>query len=122
MAAKHLAMVFNIMSLSDSKPGCVYLVLEVNDPNGPHNYKVGQSGGPDTRLSTLQTGNPRKLEFVSSCKIQVSDMSAAEKAAKVALLPYKCNLGGGIEWYTAQPGQDAALKMTFENAVAPYKI
>ena len=44
----------------------VYLVCETNsiNPNGPLNYKVGQSGNPVQRLPALQTGNPRKLEFV----------------------------------------------------------
>ena len=49
----------------------------------------------------------------------MEDKSAAEKAAKDALAKYPCQLGGGIEWYTAQPDQRADLIKDFKGAVAP---
>ena len=53
-----LANQFNAMSIGN--PGFVYLIVEGNNPNGPFNYKVGQSEKPDVRVGKLQTGNPRK--------------------------------------------------------------
>ena len=42
------------------KQGHVYLIEEVNqDASAPTNFKVGHTVNPKTRLTDLQTGNPR---------------------------------------------------------------
>ena len=81
-----LSKCFNTLSVSNS--GYVYLVVEENenDPNGPLNYKIGQSEDPEKRLPALQTGNPRKLRLL--LEREVNDMRAAEKSAKEALKEY----------------------------------
>ena len=115
--AETVIQAFQTFSVSDStKKGFVYLVVEENDPNGPLNYKIGQSENPEKRLPALQTGNPRRLIFKWKCA--VNDMSAAEKSAKQALVQYRCTLGGGIEWYTAGPDKMVDLIEKFEDAVA----
>ena len=62
------------------------------------------------------------MEFVPDCTIEVKDGTAAENAAKEALKGYKCKLGGGTEWFTAQTRQEKAkLIETYKNAVEPHK-
>jgi hypothetical protein len=112
------------LELDDESDCHVYLLVEKNDddPSGKKNYKVGRSGNPGVRITNLQTGNPRKLEFVPDCKIEVEDGPVAEQAAKEALKGYKCKLGGGTEWFTAQTRQEKAkLIETYKNAVEPHK-
>ena len=100
------------------KESIVYLILEGNnDPDGPLFYKVGKTDNSKTRLRDLQTGNPRKLEYV--LKFTVKDMTAAENRAKEALKTcYKCKLGGGTEWYEVELDERGNLIKKFEDAVA----
>lgn len=95
----------------------MYLIVEdnINAPKGPLNYKVGKSKDPVDRLRDLQTGNPRKLQFIY--EIPVDNMTAKEGAAKQALKGYKCALGGGTEWFTADSTQKADLMKKFTEAV-----
>ena len=109
------------LAAKDPKPGYVYMVHETRNEGNPQNYKIGQSGKPEDRLSTLQTGNPRKLVEVPGCTIEVNDMSKAEKDAKIALKSYKCTLGGGIEWFTATEEEYDAFIKAFKDAVDKYK-
>ena len=100
------------------KPGHVYLIRDKPAIMAEVvHYKVGQSNDREKRISDLQTGNPRKLEF--SSEVAVNDMNKAERAAKAALGEYKCTLGGGIEWFTVPAGgEEKTLVKKFQDAVA----
>ena len=74
--------------------GYVYILKERNEDY----YKIGSSTDPDTRVSKLQTGNPRKLEYIRIYK--ATDCKQAEDLAKNSVKPtYNANLGGGKEWF-----------------------
>ena len=99
--------------------GYVYLIEEVNrDGRAPKNFKVGQTLNPSKRLSDLQTGNPRKLNMRPEA---VKNMDACENELLSALSNYRCTLGGGTEWFTAQPNQVGNLKGTFTRVVRKYQ-
>ena len=74
--------------------GYVYILKERNEDY----YKIGSTTDPNTRVSNLQTGNPRKLEYV---RIYVADdCLQAENLAYNSVTPtYSANLGGGTEWF-----------------------
>ena len=94
------------------KEGYVYVIKEVRPPgdNGPQLYKFGQSENPETRRNNLQTGNARRLEIL--IMKQVSDMATAEGKLKSVFEPYKCQWGGGTEWF-----MDKGDKVNFEKWV-----
>lgn len=99
--------------------GYVYLIEEVNqDGRAPKNFKVGQTVNPSKRFSDLQTGNPRKLNPRPEV---VKNMDACENELLSALSYYRCTLGGGTEWFTAQPNQIRNLKATFTRIVRNYQ-
>ena len=99
--------------------GYVYLIEEVNqDVRAPKRFKVGKTVNPDKRLSDLQTGNPQKLDMRFD---EVKDMNACEKELLNALQNYKCKLGGGTEWFTAQPNQVGNLKGNFTRIINKYQ-
>ena len=99
--------------------GYVYLIKEDNqDSTAPKRFKVGKTVNPDKRLSDLQTGNPQKLDMRPE---EVEDMNACEKELLNALKNYKCKLGGGTEWFTAQPNQVGNLKANFTRIVRKYQ-
>ena len=47
----------------------------------------------------------------------VNDQCACENELKAALQEYKCTLGGGTEWYTAEPDEVENLKRIFTDTV-----
>lgn len=55
--------------------GYLYLISE--SPAGP--VKVGVSVNPASRLSSLQTGNPRPLKVLASYRFPVSEVYEVEK-------------------------------------------
>ena len=74
--------------------GYVYIVKERNEDY----YKIGASTDPATRVSNLQTGNPRRLDYVRLYR--ATDCLQAENVAKNSVTPtYNANLGGGTEWF-----------------------
>ena len=73
--------------------GYVYIVKE---ENGDY-YKIGASTDVATRVYNLQTGNPRKLEYVRLYR--VTDCLQAENVAYNSVTRYCANLGGGTEWF-----------------------
>ena len=86
--------------------GYVYLIEEDNPGAGATNFKIGRSVNPRTRLSNLQTGNPRRLTMISC--VPVGDYVACEQHLKNALNQrYRSTLGGGTEWYTAHGNDEA---------------
>ena len=105
-----------VKTLSVVKESIVYLILEGNnDPDGPLFYKVGKTDNSKKRLSDLQTGNPRKLQYEE--KVEVKDMTAAENSAKEALKEYKCTFGGGTEWFKVGLDKRGDLIKKFKAAV-----
>ena len=98
-----------------SGPGYVYLIRETNPLADPQNFKVGQTVNPNKRISDLQTGNPRPLSFWRC--VQVNNMDVSERAAQGALHNYRCTLGGGTEWFTAQTNQVGTLVRIFNQNV-----
>ena len=91
-------------------PGYIYLAYVE-----PNYFKVGQSRNPQKRLSDLQTGNPQPLQCLRC--VPVTNMDASERAVQRALAQYHCTLGGGTEWFTAQPDQVATLVRIFNQNV-----
>jgi hypothetical protein len=74
--------------------GYVYVLRETN---GDY-YKIGSTIDPNKRLSKLQTGNPRPLEYVRA--YTAADCLQAENLAYNSVTPtYSANLGGGNEWF-----------------------
>ena len=74
--------------------GNVYILKERNEDY----FKIGATTDLIKRLSNLQTGNPRELEYV---RIYLTDdCLRAEQLAKGSVTPtYRTNLGGGTEWF-----------------------
>ena len=99
----------------DGGPGYVYLIRETNPPGAPQNFKVGQTVDLKKRLSDLQTGNQRPLSYLRY--VQVNNTNYYERAAQGALHNYRCTLGGGTEWFTAQPNQVNTLVRIFNQSV-----
>ena len=74
--------------------GYVYILKEKNG----YYYKIGGTTNPGERISRLQTGNPRKLEYVRG--YAADDCLQAEKLAHKSVTPtYNAKLGGGTEWF-----------------------
>ena len=92
------------------QPGYVYLIREENlADDEPTNFKIGRSSDPQTRLSNLQTGNPRKLLLVK--RWRVPNPVACEGILKVRLSGYKSPLGGGTEWFTVRSDQATFIRL-----------
>ena len=98
--------------------GHVYLIQEKNNTLPDQNFKVGRTGSPSSRLSNLQTGNPRLLDYV--CCPKVTNMRDAEDAALKALAVFPCTLGGGKEWFTVSKNKINTLITTFNTSVSKY--
>ena len=83
-------------------------------------YKVGRTVDPNKRLSDLQTGNVRPLDFTRT--VEVTDVSRAEAAAHNALATYSVTTyGGGTEWFRANGQQERPFYRSFDQAVARYE-
>lgn len=96
--------------------GYVYLIAECESGRGTGYFKVGTTTDPDKRLSDLQTGNVRQLQFWGDPK-RVSYRLTVEKAAHKALSKYAINLGGGKEWFKAvTPNEQHDFYRRFCNA------
>jgi len=65
-------------------------------------YKVGHPQNPHSRISDLQTGNPRKLIYL--CSVQENE-STDEKKVHQHLADYRVELGGGTEWFKIPEGE-----------------
>ena len=93
------------------KPGFVYVIqmsrTNVNVYAPPPLIKVGETGlGMATlaaRRTTLNTGNPYKLEYFARWK--VTDAEEAETLAHQSLAHLKAynDYGGGREWFSLPP-------------------
>ena len=71
----------------------------------PKNYwKVGLTTRPiDQRIAQLQTGTPFKLLLYKS--IQTDNPAMTEKSIHSKLQNFKCDMGGGTEWFEMSEGQ-----------------
>ena len=75
------------------KSGFIYIIRE---DQGEY-YKIGGASDLGQRLSNLQTGNPRRLNFE---RVYVAgDCKHAENLAANRVENYSANLGGGTEWF-----------------------
>ena len=101
--------------------GYIYIIEEV-DPKSTDttNYKVGRAVNPRKRLFDLQTGNTRKLQILNP-QTKVKNMREAENALHNALSSYRCQLGGGTEWFTVPLGQKRTFLATCRRILAPYQ-
>ena len=99
--------------------GHVYIIAEKTRKNEYTGfYKIGKTKQDlSERLRNLQTGNPRKLEYLEF--VEVVDINAAESRAHAAATKrrFKSDEGGGTEWYIADPQYLLDLKVCFESAV-----
>ena len=97
--------------------GYVYIIGEQGNTNY---YKVGGSTiGAQSRINSIQIGNPRTL--VSRVQFAVQDCYNAENAAHTAL---QANVNWqyvGHEWYYVQPNQYNAFQNTVRNTVANHE-
>ena len=77
--------------------GYIYVIAEKSQGYNTGFYKIGKTGNLKERLEDLQTGNARQLCYNGIQK--VTNMSAAEYAAHMAVNQYRATDGGGREWY-----------------------
>ena len=69
---------------AEPRSGYVYIIAEKTSAGRYTGYyKVGKTQDLDVRIAELQTGNPRKLEYMK--QIRVGDMDAAERSAHDAV-------------------------------------
>ena len=90
------------------KPGWLYLITE-DDKNY---YKIGcTTDSVDDRIDQLQTGNPRKLQIVYSCKAK--NALAAEQNARERIYKHdwviQTATGGGTEWFEVSTRQEKKM-------------
>jgi hypothetical protein len=71
-------------------PTCVYVIGPVGDSDGP--VKIGLAKDAETRLATLQTGNPTKLTVID----WVPGDRETERALHSAFAPWRVDR----EWYS----------------------
>ena len=86
-----------------SGPGYVYFVTE---SGGTSYFKVGRTGNPSTRLSNLQTGNPRRLSMNPQ---NVQNMAEVEARVLKAMREKYSSAGGGTEWFSGNVTQAEKL-------------
>lgn len=92
--------------------GFVYILQE---GNGDY-YKIGGSTDPNTRLSKLQTGNPRQLEYVR-LYASADCLQAENLAHNLVTATYSANLGGGTEWFHVEGNNRNDFLQRIHNAV-----
>ena len=81
------------------EPGYVYILQE--GPGATKEtaayFKIGGSTDVRTRISSLQTGNPRKLNLVAA--FETNDCKGAENIAQEDNSINRAQYGGGTEWF-----------------------
>ena len=111
---------FGTEDVDAPKQGYIYVIRESVNGGATGFYKVGRTGDPVKRLSDLQTGNVRPLDFTRT--VEVTDVYRAEAAAHKALATYSVTTyGGGTEWFRANAQQERSFYRSFDQAVARYK-
>ena len=101
--------------------GYIYVIQESVNDRATGFYKVRRTGNPNKRLSDLQTGNVRPLDFTR--RVEVTDMYRAEAAAHIALATYLVTTyGGGTEWFRANAQQEGPFYRSFGQAVARFQL
>ena len=111
--------------LTRDRSGYVYMMIEESTTwmeIPMHYYKIGSTINPGKRLRDLQTGNPRKLNYVDNCVIPVSDKIAAERRAQERLQEYLVEdyPKGGKEWYKVSASDFESFKYIYITAVEEY--
>ena len=111
---------FGTEDVDAPRQGYIYVICESENGRATGFYKVGRTGDPNKRLSDLQTGNVRPLDFTRTVK--VTDVYHAEAAAHNTLATYSVTTyGGGTEWFRANAQQERSFYRSFDQAVARYK-
>ena len=68
---------------------------------GKDHYKVGVAKSVTSRIGTIRTSNPERIEIVAVRLVEYAE--ATEKAIHAYL--YELRTGGGTEWFKLRPGQ-----------------
>ena len=101
--------------------GYVYIVAEIDPRTSTRTgfYKVGATGNanPDVTRSSLNTGNPRRLEVILFNP--VSATREAKATVLEAIAQWSVQFGGGREWYHVPPAQWNVFIDTFEANIEP---
>ncbi|MFC6964939.1 GIY-YIG nuclease family protein [Halocatena marina] len=63
--------------------------------------KIGYATDPDARLSSAQSGNPQPLRLVGV--IETDHALRLEEKLHRLLSDYRCEMGGGTEWFDLPP-------------------
>ena len=93
-----------------SDKGYVYFVTE---SGGTSYFKVGRTGNPSTRLTNLQTGNPRRLSMNPQ---NVQNMAEVEARVLEAMREKFSSAGGGTEWFSGNVTQAEELFLSIVNS------
>ena len=92
-----------------SGPGFVYRMAQ----SGTNYFKVGRSVDPDKRLSSLQTGQPKKL--IITKRVYVKNMLEAEKHILEKMEDNFKKTPGGKEWFNGNPVEAEKLFTSIAN-------
>lgn len=72
--------------------------------------KIGYATDPDTRLSSTQSGNPLPLRLAGV--IETDHAPRLEEKLHQLLADYRCEKGGGTEWFDLPADIDEVLAET----------